>query len=110
MANVQLPAINAKRLINGQTSVGRGEVFVDLKSLKTVNASVRGTGNVSATINILGSNLSGADTFVVIATITLSGTNLAVAPLVIDAPWAYTSAEVTAIAGTNATVDAAAGV
>ena len=106
----QLPATNAKRLLVAQTTPGRGQTFVDLKSLKTFNASVRGTGSVSATINFLGSNLIEPDTFVVLATVTLSGTNLALESFISDAPWAYTSAELVSISGTDAVVNAAVGV
>ena len=106
----QLPAINAKKLLIDQSAPGRGQVFVDLPRLKTVNASVRGTGAVSATINILGSNMPEADTYVVVATITLTGNNIAIDSFVADAPWAYTSAELASITGTNATVNTAAGV
>lgn len=106
----QLPAINARRLIEDQTTVGRGRVFVDLKSLKTVNVTVRGTGTVSATVNLLGSNLQDLDAYTVIATFALTGNNFALDSAIIDAPWAYTQAEVTAIAGTGATVNVALGV
>lgn len=106
----QLPAVNAKKLLIDQSVPGRGQVFVDLPRLKTVNASVRGTGAVSATVNILGSNLPDIDTYVVIATITLAGNNLAVDSFVADAPWAYTCAELVSITGTSATANAAAGV
>ena len=55
-------------------------------------------------------SISSADTYVVVATITLSGSNIAIDSFVADAPWAYTSAELVSITGTNATVNTAAGV
>ena len=106
----QLPAINAKKLLIYQSAPGRGQVFVDLPRLKTFNASIRGTGVVSATINILGSNLPDADTYVVLATLTLSGTTLALESGVVDAPWAYTQAELVSVSGNNPLVNLALGV
>lgn len=103
------PAVSAFTSLKNQSVVGLGKAFGDLSSNKTVNAVVRGTGAVTATVKIMGSNLPEDDTFIEIGSIDLSGTNLKVEGFVPESKWAYVRCDVTAITGTNAKVDAAFG-
>ena len=69
----------------------------------TFQATVAGTGTVSATVVVQVSNsldLGWTD----LATITLSGSSIATDGFAINAPWSMVRAKVTAIAGTNAKV------
>ena len=74
----------------------------------TFQASIDGTGSVSATIEIQGSN-DGAH-WILLATITLSGTDTDTDGFPSSASWAMHRAELTAIAGTNAKVNVDMGV
>ena len=71
----------------------------------SAQASVTGTGAVSATVVIEGSN-TGTD-WVPIATLNMSGTTRATDGGVAQTLWAQIRARVTAISGTNASVSAA---
>lgn len=88
------------------TTTGNG-LFKDAPKA-SVQASVAGTGAVSATIAI---DVSNDNTYWVNAgTITLSGTTSATDGFTTDAPWKYIRARVTAISGTGATVKVLMGV
>lgn len=71
----------------------------------SAQASVAGTGAVSATVVIEGSNNS--SDWVPIATLNMSGTTRATDGGVAQTLWAQIRARVTAISGTNASVSAA---
>ncbi len=78
-------------------------------------AIVTGTGAVSATVLIQGSNeeatwLGTKSNWITIGTISLSGTTTATDGLTTIAPWKYMRASVTAISGTGATVEVLMGV
>ena len=75
---------------------------------KTFQASVAGTGAVSATVLLKVRNRETAP-WLTVATFTLSGTTSAADGLVTDAPWKYWSGEVTAVSGTGAAVSLDAG-
>ena len=77
---------------------------------RTFQAVVTGTGAVAATILLEVSN-DGVN-FITpgIATITLSGTNVATDGVSSSAPWAFIRANITAISGTNAAVTVLMGV
>ena len=70
-----------------------------------VQGSVAGTGTVTATITIYVSNSGNTGEWILAGTITLSGTTTATDGFAISAPWQYFQANVTAISGTNATVN-----
>lgn len=67
-----------------------------------VQASVSGTGTVTATATIECSN-DGVNVAVTSATISLSGTSPQSGGSVITGPWKYIRSRITAIAGTGAT-------
>lgn len=76
---------------------------------------ITGTGAVSATIVIQGTNEDASFTgsksnWVTLGTITLSGTTTASDGFTSTAPWKYSRASVTAISGTAATVEVIMGV
>ena len=81
----------------------------------TYQANLSGTGSVSATVQIQVTN--DPDTYngtssnwVLLGTITLSGTNTASDGFASNAAWAYCRANCTAISGTGATLEVALGV
>lgn len=69
---------------------------------RTFQATVSGTGAVTSTVLIQVSN--DGTNYITAGTITLSGTTSATDGFVLDAPWAYVRANVTAISGTSAAV------
>tara|TARA_R110002126_G_scaffold141146_5_gene286057 strand:+ start:1615 stop:1977 length:363 start_codon:yes stop_codon:yes gene_type:complete len=81
----------------------------------TFQASVTGTGAVTATVVMQVSNeeatyLGTTSNWITLGTITLSGTTTATDGFTTDAPWRYVRAGVTAISGTGATVTSNMGV
>lgn len=70
---------------------------------KTVQATVSGSGTVSATVIIDVSN-DGSNWIANLGTITLSGTTSDTDGFVYDAPWAAIRARLTAVAGSSASV------
>jgi hypothetical protein len=69
---------------------------------RTFQVTVAGTGSVSATVVIEGSN--DGTNFLALAAVTLSGTNSASDGFVSQAKWTYVRAKLTAISGTGAAV------
>ena len=69
---------------------------------RTYQAYVSGTGAVSATVDIEVSN-NNLD-FLVLGTMTMSGTTRATDGFVADAPWAFARANVRDVSGTGAQV------
>lgn len=96
------------KLINGATAtnVGSGTAYTVPKGTpnRAFQAVVSGTGAVTATVAIYGSN-DGVN-WELIATIILSGTASDSDGYVSAAPWPQLKAEVTAISGTGAAVTA----
>ena len=91
------------QLLNGATAVSTGAAqYTKQQRQTTVSATVAGTGAVSATVQVEVSN-TGAK-WVVLGTITLSGTTEATDGFGVDVRWPYTRAKVTAISGTGAAV------
>lgn len=82
-------------LLAGAKTIGPGQAFAAPKSLRTLQASVDGTGSVSATVVFEGTN-DGVH-FLPLGTVTLSGTDTATDGFVTDAPWDAVRANVTAI-------------
>lgn len=72
--------------------------------IRTYSASVTGTGTVSATVIVYGSN--DGQNWNDLGTITLSGSNSAMDGFPSIAPWEYVKADLTTITGTNAIVNA----
>lgn len=105
-------AINSRRTLDKATVAATiGKVFLDLPSMKTFNAILRGSGQVDCVILLEGSNLPDEDSFNLLATITLSGAAGSAKDFgIIDAPWAYVRATLSSISGTSAAVDTAFGV
>lgn len=68
----------------------------------TIQATVTGTGALTATVIVEGSNDS--INFLTLATITLSGTTTASDGYYGSAPWRFTRARLTALTGTGANV------
>lgn len=74
-------------------------------------ANVTGTGTVTATINLEGTqDPTGGIGRVVLATITLSGTTTAFDGAALMAPWTYVRYNITALTGTGAVVSVLQGV
>lgn len=86
------------------TRDGSGNQF----NQRSVQASVAGTGAVSATVDIFGANDIRFP--IKIGTITLTGTGTASDALQDSFPWEYYFANVTAISGTGAAVSVVASV
>lgn len=90
-------------LNNARTSTGADAAFdIDDSPNRTFQASVVGTGAVSATVLIQVSN--DATNWITLATITLSGTTSATDGVAMSAAWGFARGNVTAISGTGAAV------
>lgn len=70
----------------------------------TAQATVQGTGAVSATVQIEVSNDGVGWLVDSVSTLSLSGTGIASAGFTSSAPWQFVRANITAISGTNARV------
>lgn len=90
-------------LLESAATVQTGAGVRVYQPMRTFQASVSGTGAVSATVNIEVSNDNA--NFLFLDTIWLSGTGSDSDGFVSDAPWAYVRADLTAISGTGAEVD-----
>lgn len=88
----------------GTTSTGAGNLVYKDSPKATFQATVTGTGAVSATVTIEYSNDGVYVCDTVGGTISLSGTTSNTDGFTSDAPWKYVRANVTALSGTNATV------
>lgn len=75
----------------------------------TIQATVAGTGAVTATVVIEVTN-DNTTSGITLGTITLSGTTTATDGFTSDAPWKYIRSKVTAISGTGANVNVLMGV
>lgn len=73
----------------------------------TVQATVTGTGAVTATVVIQVGNISGS--WLDLGTLSLSGTTSATQGLALDAHWVYIRANVTTLTGTGATLNVVMG-
>lgn len=98
-----------KLMLNGATSTGAGSAIdpdVAKQTFQAYGSTTAGSG--AATIKIEANNvsLSAADAlWITIGTITLTlGTTITTDGFVIDAPWGFIRANVTAISGTGASV------
>lgn len=94
-------------LIQAQTTTGAGQGLSNRGAARTFQAVVYGSGEVTATVDIEVSN--NKEDWLTLATLPLSGTTRATDGFAADAPWAFVRANVTAISGTGAAVDAILG-
>lgn len=110
-SNVWLKSGKVYNLLGtGVTSTGAGAGVYKDSPYSTFQATVSGTGAVSATVTIEVSNDGTNWCSTVMGTITLSGTTSSTDGFTSEAPWKYIRANVTAISGTNATVQVYMGV
>lgn len=93
------------KLIDAATATVTGRIVAFPNIPRIIHAEVNGTGAVTATIEIYGTTYGNTVNAVLLATITLSGTNAADDGFAMSAPWPEMYAVVTAISGTNAAVD-----
>jgi hypothetical protein len=101
------------KLLTGATGTGAGSTFNVFGKLsehnqRTFQATVTGTGAVTATVLIQVSN--DGTNFLTLGTITLSGTTSASDGFASNAPWVHVRANVSAISGTSAAVTVVMGV
>ena len=93
-------------LMVDQTTTGAGSTYgPGTSGEKTYQATVTGTGAVTATVLIQASNNPTNLGWVTLGTITLSGTTTDTDGFATQAGWGYCRANVTAISGTSASVD-----
>jgi hypothetical protein len=76
----------------------------------TLEAFIAGTGTVSATVNVYGCNTKRTTGGVLLATMTLSGTNTDGTGSVLNSNWGFMYVVLSAIAGTSAAVTVTLGV
>lgn len=112
MENVRVSSGRVYNLLAdaGVTSTATGDAKYKDSPYSTFQATVVGTGAVSATVVIDASNISTHWCTTPLGTITLSGTTSHSDGFTSTAPWKYVRARVTAISGTNATVTVNMGV
>jgi|SanBayMetagenome_1026888.scaffolds.fasta_scaffold129697_2 hypothetical protein len=89
-------------LLAAATTTGASASQPPGTTTQTFQATVVGTGSVSATV-LIEATLNGSD-WLSIGTITLSGTTRASDGLAVAAPWLLFRANVTAVSGTGAAV------
>lgn len=112
MANVRVSSGTVNQLLgdSGVIATSTGATKYKDSPYATFQATVVGTGAVSATVVIDASNDRTYWCSTVLGTITLSGTTSASDGFTTTAPWKYVRARVTAISGTGATVTANIGI
>ncbi len=97
-------------ILNGKLTTGDSDTFAINPQARTFDAKVVGTGAVTATVIIYVSNTGASNDWITAGTITLSGTTSDVDGFAMNAKWAYTKANVSAISGTGAAVTVTMGV
>lgn len=100
------PVTTATVLLSKATSVGAGGAVNGPPKQKTFQAELNGDSATGATVVIEGSNTG--NRYVTLGTITLDGTTRS-GGFYFEAPWCYVRANLTAIAGTGASVDCVMG-
>lgn len=103
-SNVHLASGSVIDIMSSVTTTATGNWIFKDRPTTTVQATVAGTGTVTATVIIDVSNDGANACSTVAGTITLSGTTANADGFVIAAPWKYIRARVTAISGTGAAV------
>lgn len=95
-------------LLKDKTTTGAGVGYKLNTPFATFQATVSGTGAVTATVLVQGSN--DGTNFFTIATIPLSGTTSATDGAAIQAPYAWVRGNLSAVSGTGAAVTLTMGV
>lgn len=90
------------KLLDAQTTVAAGQATQLSGPAHTFQATVSGTGAVTATVLIQCSN--DGTNWLLLGTCTLTGTTSATDGFAVAAPWAFVRANLTAITGTAAKV------
>lgn len=104
--NVYVRSGAVRDLLVGATTTTTGDWKFKDAPATAIQATVVGTGSVSATVVIEGSNDAVYAVSTALATITLSGTTSSSDGFVTsDSSWKYIRARITAISGTGATVN-----
>ena len=101
--------------VNSATTVVASSPTYKESPYGTFQAIVTGTGAVSATVVIQVSNQEATfngdkSNWITLGTISLSGTTTSTDGFTTTAPWRYVRANITAVAGTDATVEVIMGV
>src|SRR6478736_3746187 len=96
-ANVHLASGSVTDIMSSVTSTSTGDWKFKDRPNTTIQATVVGTGAVTATVVIDVSNDGSHACATVAGTITLSGTTFDSDGFIIQAPWKYVRARVTAI-------------
>lgn len=91
-------------LLNAVTTTQTGSAVAANRGNRSVQATVSGTGAVSATVSIYGNTTNSNSGGVLVGTISLSGTTSNSDGFISDSSWPYLYADLTAISGTSAAV------
>lgn len=102
---VQVRSGWVRDLLKNATTVSSGNWQFKDAPKAAYQATVSGTGTVTATITLEVSNDATFAVATLLGTITLTGTTSSSDGFTTDAPWKYVRAAVTAITGTGATVN-----
>lgn len=110
MSNVHIAASAGgmvKELLSDVTVVGSGASVPMQAARKVIEATVTGTGALTATVEIYGNTRDDTTGGILLATITLAGTTSARDGFASDAPWPhlYAVVPVGGITGTGATLN-----
>lgn len=104
MENVVVKSGKVSNVVTGVTVAGTGAWVYKDAPKTTLQATVTGTGAVTATVVIDCSNDGVNACSTPLGTISLSGTTSASDGFTTDAPWKFIRARTTAISGTGATL------
>lgn len=104
MENVVVKSGKVSNVVTGVVGAGTGAWVYKDAPKTTIQATVTGTGAVTATVVIDCSNDGVNACSTPLGTITLSGTTSSSDGFTTDAPWKFIRARTTAISGTNATL------
>lgn len=96
--------------LNAATTNQTSASIAVIRGRRTFQASIAGTGAVSATVTWYGSNINAASGGALLSTMTLSGTTTDQAGADISAEWPFVYCVLSAISGTGAAVTATVGV
>lgn len=97
--------VKTGHLLTAATGTGAGSTIGPVKSgRKVYQASVTGTGAVTATVLVQVSTDATQNGWITMGTITLSGTTTATDGFVADVAWPFVRGNVSAVTGTGATV------
>lgn len=108
--NVRVKSGAVLSILAATTTTATGSGMYKDSPKSAIQATVVGTGVVTATVVIDASNDNTFWCATALGTITLSGTTSSSDGFTTDAPWKYIRARITAISGTGATVTVNMGV